>query len=152
MRGIKYTAKSAMLADFSRVEYLTPTSQEVVLIGESAIKPDLNKPLTEWVQVGDDYYIVADPSGLVEAELNNIAVHFSLNNYGRFVRHSGNLDDNGNIILEQSECPILSDGTMLNEFNRHIYEGEEGWEWYEGEVGIITPSTWETIENWFKRS
>lgn len=140
-----------MLADFANVVNLR-SGGEVVLIGESAVEPNLDKPMTEWVQVGDEYYIIADPLGIVEAELNTTAIHFNTN-IGKFVRATGNIDDNDNIILEQSECPILSDGTMLNEFNRHMYDGAEGWEWYEGEVGITeSPSTWETIKNWFKLS
>jgi hypothetical protein len=69
-----------MLADFARVEFLQPPTQDVVLIGESAIEPDLNKPLTDWVKVDNDYYIIADPWGLVEKELGVKSVWFELNN------------------------------------------------------------------------
>lgn len=70
---------------------------------------------------------------------------------GVYVRSTGEMDVNGNVILEQQVNPVLSDGTVLNALNKDIYDGAEGWHWYEGEIGITeSPSTWETIKNWFK--
>jgi hypothetical protein len=69
---------------------------------------------------------------------------------GRYIRLTDELDNEGNLKFENAQNPILSDGTILTEFNKDIYDGIEGWQWYEGEIGIATFSTWENIKNWFK--
>jgi hypothetical protein len=80
MRGIRYKSEDVMLADFARVEYLQPPTQDVVLIGESAVEPDFDKPMTEWVEVDGLFYILTDVGGLVESTLGMKSIYFELNN------------------------------------------------------------------------
>lgn len=70
---------------------------------------------------------------------------------GAYYRRTGELDENGNYYLEHSEEVVLSDGTVINASNKELYDGSEGWHWYDdGDVvGIATPSVWERIKNWF---
>lgn len=74
MRGIRYTDKALMLADFANVVNL-PDNGEVVLIGESAVQPE-PKQFTEWVEVDGSFYIICDVQGRVESELNKESVYF----------------------------------------------------------------------------
>ena len=79
MKGIKYTDKAEMLVDFAKVVNLRQEG-EVVLIGESAIEPDFDKPMTEWVEVDGLFYILTDVGGLVESTLGMKSIYFELNN------------------------------------------------------------------------
>lgn len=74
-----YTDKALMLIDFAKVVNLRPDG-EVVLIGESAIEPDFDKPMTEWVQVGKEFYIIADIGGVVESTLGIQSTYFEMSN------------------------------------------------------------------------
>lgn len=71
--------------------------------------------------------------------------------HGAYYRRTGETDENGNYYLEYSPEVTLSDGTVINESNKDIYDGVEGWHWYDnGEVvSIATPSMWEKIKGWF---
>jgi hypothetical protein len=77
MRGIRYTDKALMLIDFAKVVNLRPDG-EVVLIGESAIEPDFDKPMTEWVEVDVVFYILTDVGGLVESTLGIQSTYFEM--------------------------------------------------------------------------
>lgn len=70
---------------------------------------------------------------------------------GCYYRRTGEIDENGNYYLEHAESVTLSDGVVMDSSNKDVYDGTDGWHWYDdGDVvSIATPTAWERIKNWF---